>query len=164
MRVPFFKQHTSYTCGPACMKMIMKYFGKNFTEKHLKKFMKTLKKDGTEHFGMINCAVKKGFYCYVHKNAGINQIKHYIDLKLPVIVNFIAPDGEGHYAVVVAYDKNNLILNDPYFGKKTITKIKQFEKKWHSKYNKSRRWIMVLSRKDFDLGREYNPIAKDSKN
>ena len=150
MKVPFFKQHTDYTCGPACMKMVMKYFGKEFTEEHLKKLMKTKKKDGTEHSALVNCTEKKGFNYRVHKNSTINQIKYYIDKELPVIINFIAPDGNGHYAVVTEYKKDKLILNDPYYGKKTEIKNNDLEKKWHSEGKKTKRWMIVLSKKDFD--------------
>lgn len=31
IRFPFFKQHDAMDCGPSCLRMISKYYGRNYT-------------------------------------------------------------------------------------------------------------------------------------
>lgn len=156
----YFKQDNGYSCGPASLQMVFSYFGKKLGEAKLAKLAKTTK-SGTSHVNMINLARKEGFYCYVHNNSSINQIKHFIDLNLPVIINYIEPKSEeGHYAVVVGYKRNKIILDDPWNGKNFKISIKEFKKRWYDYHKKHKysRWILVISKKKFNLGKQYSPI------
>ncbi|PIZ83865.1 hypothetical protein COX97_00270 [Candidatus Pacearchaeota archaeon CG_4_10_14_0_2_um_filter_05_32_18] len=155
----YFKQDKDYTCGPACLEMVFSYFGKKISKANLVKLAKT-KKSGTNHINMIKVARKDGFYCYVHNNSSINQIKHFIDADLPVIVNYIEPKSDdGHYAVVVGYKGNKIILDDPWNGKNFKITIKEFKKRWYDYHKKHKysKWILVLSKKRFNLGKQYAP-------
>jgi len=160
IQVPYFKQKKSYTCGPASLKMVLKFFGKNLNEDTIARKLKT-SKQGTSHREIIDFARQNGFYCYVHENSTIHELRHFINLGLPVIVNYIEPkDNEGHYAVVVGFKKNGLILNDPWNGANFILKEKDFKDRWHDRHKNYRcsGWLLVISKKRFDMGREYNPI------
>jgi ABC-type bacteriocin/lantibiotic exporter with double-glycine peptidase domain len=153
IEVPYFKQKKNHTCGPASIKMVFRFFGLHAREAELARVMKT-KKEGTEHSGLIMIARKNGFYCYVHENASLNQVKHFIDLGLPVIVNYLEPDSEeGHYAVVVGYGLRRIVLNDPWNGKEFKIFLKDFEIRW----NERKRWMFVLSKKEFNVGKQYKP-------
>ncbi|MEK6873468.1 MAG: cysteine peptidase family C39 domain-containing protein [Nanoarchaeota archaeon] len=154
-----FKQDNGYACGPACLEMVFRHFGKKISEAKLTKMAKT-KKSGTSHVNMIKVASKEGFYCYVHNHSSINQIKHFIDLNLPVIVNYIEPKSEeGHYAVVVGYKRNKIILDDPWNGKNFKLSVKEFKKRWYDYHKKHKysRWILVISKNKFNLGKQYSP-------
>ena len=157
IKLPYFHQHTNHTCGPACLKMVFAFFGKRLPEKKLARLSKT-NFDGTKHSKMISLARKEGFYCYVHENASLNQIKHFIDLKIPVIINYIEPSEEdAHFSVIVGYEKNFLILDDPWNGKNFKIDSKEFEKRWHGK-DRCKNWILVVSKDQFDIGKQYNPL------
>lgn len=158
LKVPYFHQHTSYNCGPASIEMLLAFFGKKEPELKLAKLAKT-KKSGTENKGLINLARREGFYCYVHENSSINQIKHFINLNLPIIIDYIEPSrNEGHYAVITGYNKKEIILNDPWNGKNFKLPYKQFQKRWHGSNKNCKNWILVLSKNKFNLGRQYSPI------
>lgn len=156
IKIPFFHQETGYTCGPASMKMVFDFFGLKISEKELKKKLKSNKEVGTNHEYLIKTAVKNGFYCYVHKNATINQIKDFLDEGLPVIVHYMEPSSdEEHYSVIVEIKGRKIIMNDPWNGKRFKLSEKDFTGRWHGKSRRG--WLMVLSKKNFDLGKQYNP-------
>ncbi len=160
IRVPYFSQKKGYTCGPASLEMVLKFFGVSVVQDRLEKVEKT-KKDGTSHGGLIDAARKYGFYCFVDKNSSISMIKHFVGVGLPVIVNYIEPsDDEGHYSVVVGYNEKKVIMNDPWNGKNFEMSWSDFESRWHGQKPKSPKWLMVLSKKEFDLGRQYSPTKK----
>ncbi len=160
MKVRFFHQKRGYTCGPASLKMVFDFFGLKMTEEKIAKIAKT-HKSGTSHLHIINTARKEGFYCYVHGGATISQIKHFIDFDLPVIVNYIEQKTkEGHYAVVIGYDRHGLILNDPWDGGHYKIKYKEFYKNWYDYHGRDKysRWFIVLSREKFNVGKQYGPL------
>lgn len=158
-RVPYFKQRASYTCGPASIKMVFRFFGLKLNDEELVRSLKATKSNGTRHMALINLARKKGFYCFVHENSSLNTIKHFVDIDLPVIINYIEPsEDEGHYAVVTGYKKGRLIIHDPWNGKHFSLSYGDFQKRWKSKYESgSKRWILVLSKKPFNIGKQYFP-------
>lgn len=152
----YFHQRTGYTCGPAAMKMVFDFFGIKVGEKKLKRLLRSNKNKGTTHKRLIAIALKNGFYCYVHNNSLIHDIKSFIDRDLPVIVHYVEPeDNEEHYSVVIGYKRNKLVMNDPWAGKHFKIKISDFEKRWHGV--KKKRWIMVISKKPFDIGKQFIP-------
>ena len=160
LKIPFFHQKKNYTCGPASLKMVFDFFGMKFKEEDIARKAKT-DKTGTKHDSLINVARKNGFYCYVHENGSINQIGHFIDIDLPVIVDYTEPsDGEGHYAVIIGYDKNKFILNDPWNGKKFHLSFNEFKKRWHDFHKRHvyHCWFLILSKKKFSIGKQYGPL------
>ncbi len=158
IKLPYFHQRTDHTCGPACLKMIFAFFGLKLSEKKIVELTKT-NFAGTNHAPIIKTARKEGFYCYVHDNSTINQIKHFIELDLPIIINYIEPsDNEGHYAIIVGYKKNSLVFDDPWNGRNFILPNKKFEKRWRDSKNKYKKWILVLSKNKFSIGKQYNPL------
>jgi len=160
INLKFFKQKEEYTCGPAALRMVFDFFDKKFSEERLKKDLKPNKKIGTKHQALIKEARKKGFYCFVHDNSSMSNLKYFIEKGFPVIVHYIEPsDNLGHYAVVVGFNKKKIILNDPYNGKNFKIKIKEFEKRWRPEEKISqKRWMMIISKNRFNLGRQYAPI------
>lgn len=154
--IPFFKQKTSYTCGPTALEMVFSFFGKKLTQSQLAEEGHTNKNFGTSHKDMINTACKEGFFCYVNENSSIEEIKHLLSVKLPVIIDF-TESGEGHYSVVSGISSRKIILNDPWEGKNTTLSIKNFTDRWHDNLTKSKGWIMALSKECFKLGKQYFP-------
>lgn len=159
LKVPFYWQKKENTCGPASLKIVFSFFGKYHDEEELEKISGTIER-GTSHFGLINAVRNLGLYCLVNDNASLHSIKHFIDLGLPVIVNYTEPDSnEGHYAVVIGYDLKNLILNDPWNGKSFKIKYADFVKRWYD-YHKdylSKNWMMVIAKTNFKAEKRFKP-------
>jgi len=124
IKLKFFWQKEGYTCGPAALRMVFDFFGKKFSEEKLKKDLKTNKKIGTKHNALIIEARKNKFYCFVHENSSISNLKYFVEKGFPVIVHYIEPsENIEHYAVVIGFNQTKLILNDPWNGKKFKIKI-----------------------------------------
>ena len=159
MHVPFFHQINEYTCGPASLEMIFEYFGKHMTQEVLAKKLATNESIGTTHEKMIEVATKNGFYCYVNNHSTISEIRYFLSLNLPVIVHFMDPEGDPHYAIIVSHKNSCLVFNDPWSGKETRLSDVDFTKRWHDEKNVYKRWIMTLSKQEFSLGKQYFPTA-----
>lgn len=163
LKVPYHKQHKDYTCGPRCIQMVLEYFGIKSRVDNLVRDMKTNKDIGTVHSEMIKKITDSGLYCYVNKNGTLAEIIYFVEQEHPVIVNYIEPkDNDGHYAVLIGHNKKKLILNDPWIGKKFKISKKEFIDRWEGKYNNVKRWFLVASKEDFQLGRQYLPTGSET--
>ena len=160
--VPFFKQDTLYTCGPTSLQMVLAFFHDIKSEEALSSRTHADPEVGTRHMALIEAAQKEGFYCYVHDDSSIDEITSFLKLGLPVIVHFTEPVmQQGHYSVVTAIEDNHITFNDPWFGKNFKMPIKEFNEQWHSTqvHQQYKKWIMVISKESFELGKQYLPIA-----
>ncbi len=158
LNVPYFKQDTAYSCGAASLQMAFDFFGFFESESKIAKEAHTEPVAGTKHQGMIDVATSKGFYCYVNNESSLDEIIYFLHLKLPIIVHFIEPSGdEGHYSIVTEVKNDTLVMNDPWNGKNFHMKVEDFLERWHSEYNSSTRWLMVISKEKISLGKQYLP-------
>ena len=163
LKIPFYQQDTDHTCGPVSLQMVLSFLGDFKSEKSLSEEAHTNHDVGTKHNAMIETARKEGFYCYVNNDSSWEGIENFLAEGLPVIIHFAEPQAEEeHYAVVVGLLKGEIILNDPYNGKNFKMKKKEFLSRWHGIQgnNKYDRWIMVISKSDFGMGKQYFPISK----
>ena len=146
MNVPFHKQTTDYMCAPTVIQMIFEYFGKHEKQETLAKDLKSSPERGTSHVEMVRCVREYGFKCYAKTGSSIDDIRHFLDQKIPVIVNYIEPcDETGHYAIAVEANDTELFLNDPWNGERFRIGISEFEKRWQNSTGRSKRWLMVIS-------------------
>lgn len=100
-------------CGPASLKILLSYFGKEFTEAELAKLAQATQDLGAEHEGMIEAAKEIGGYVFVKENGTIDELKYFVQKeKLPVIIGWFDKDGD-HYSVVVNITEKNVIICDP---------------------------------------------------
>lgn len=159
--IPFFKQDTDYTCGPAALQMAFLFLGTFRSEQHLAKAAGTTSEIGTTHEGMIRTALEQKFYCYVNQNSTINEVRHFIKLGFPVIIDYTEPSSDtGHYAIVSGYQDGHIILNDPWNGAGFRVSEDEFAARWyddHNGHNPCNSWMMALSKEPFALGRQYTP-------
>lgn len=158
LRVPFFKQDTDYTCGPASLQMVLAFFGDRLSERDLGLRLQTEPEKGTRHGPLISVAQEEGFQCYVNANSSLDEIRHFLRRGLPVIIDYSDSDPfDGHYSVVVAYNHPYVVLNDPWNGRHYKLHHRHFSAQWKDQITSSERWMMVLSREDFEFGRVYKP-------
>jgi predicted double-glycine peptidase len=161
LSVPYYKQKNAYYCGPAALEMVFDYFDGWRPQEKLAKDAKTNEEEGTHNSEMIRVATENNFYCYVNDNSTLFEIRHFIELGLPVIVNYIEPaQEEGHFAVVSGITRRNIILNDPWNGHNFKMMWPEFLKRWHNKKNTHKKWVMVISKKDMHFGKQYSPTGK----
>lgn len=162
LRVPYYKQKTSYTCGPAALRMVFAYFNKRVPEHSLAKKMRASTTRGTTHQAMIRTARQTGFYVYVNPHATFEELVFLLAWRYPVIINYTEPSGNiGHYAVVTGITKKRVILHDPWNGNRFILSRRSFLARWYDMLPRSisEHWLMAISRHDFQLGKQFKPTT-----
>lgn len=105
----FYKQHDRMDCGPTCLQMIAKYYGKSLAIDKLRKFS-DINRSGVSIYGLGKAAEKIGFKslaCKITFNQLINEVQ------LPCIIHW----QQNHLLVVTQpTKKNKIIIADPAEG------------------------------------------------
>ena len=102
---PFYKQVDRFDCGPACLKMISKYYGRNFSPEHLRDVC-NITPDGITIKSLMNGAEALGFKVVP---ASIKYEVLAEQAPLPCIVYW----RDRHFLVVYRVEKNNVYVADP---------------------------------------------------
>ena len=130
IKLKIVKQQEGY-CGPASLKMILDYYGKNYSQEKLALLTNTTHKEGCAEEDIVKFAKSIGFKdSYIKKNSSIKEIKNLLKKKTPVIVDWFSPEQAGHYSVVIKIDKDCIYLADPHFGKMIKHRLDWFEERW----------------------------------
>jgi ABC-type bacteriocin/lantibiotic exporters, contain an N-terminal double-glycine peptidase domain len=148
--IPFHKQETDFSCGPAVLKMVFAFFKKELSEQYLITALKTSVVHGTRNMAMADTVVRHGFFPYTYENGTMGNIRYYVEaVGIPVVVEFVDPmEKEGHYAVVLGFDRECIVLNDPAHGAGHRLPVDEFESYWHSGFEEASRWMMAISDKE----------------
>ena len=139
MKFPFYKQQDAMDCGPTCLRMVAKHYGKNIAIQHLRNLCE-IGKEGVNLLGIANAAEAVGFRTRAVKLTYKQFIE---DAPTPCILHW----GQNHFVVappppkggfrklltnfIPASFNNDLLLADPARGLIKIDK-KEFLKQWAS--------------------------------
>jgi ATP-binding cassette subfamily B protein len=106
-RFPFYKQADGKDCGPTCLKIIAKYYGKNLSLQELRKISETTR-DGSSLLGLSEGAEQIGI-----KTIGVKiSLNKLFEAPLPCIIHW----NKNHYAVLYKIKKNTFYISDPAHG------------------------------------------------
>ncbi|MCI0566339.1 cysteine peptidase family C39 domain-containing protein [bacterium] len=157
------KQKNGNYCGPASLKIIFDFFGREYEEKTIAELCRSTK-HGTDHKDMAACARILGASVFEKKNASMRDLKRYVmGKRLPVVVGWwedfkyknknwngvkiTAKNDEGHYSVICRVTKHFVYLLDPWLCEVRKMPIHQFMEKWWdadtSQFIKVKRWMMA---------------------
>jgi len=104
----FYKQHDAMDCGPTCLRMIAKHYGKHFSLQTLRD-RSYLARDGVSMLGIADAAESIGF-----KTLGValswEKLKK--EAPLPTIIHW----KQKHFVVVYKIRKDKVYVADPEFG------------------------------------------------
>lgn len=136
-------------CGPASLKILLEYYGKNFTEEELTKICAASSNYGTDHAQMIEAIKTIGENPLAKDNATIEEIRGQIANQIPVVVGWWSQD-EDHYSVVYDIDENNIYLMDPEVEDgRRIMPIHEFLSVWHDfdgpENTRIEHWMMTIT-------------------
>ncbi len=149
IKVPYFSQESWYTCGPACLRMVLAYLGIIKTEKEVKEAC------GTTELGTTSTQISEAFAKFEvkassFKNANIDNLKHEIKDGRPVII-LIDPShiyggvgGFGHFIVIVGFEDEEIIYHDPDepHGENMKCEFEAFLKVWSA----TRCWMIKIEK------------------
>lgn len=125
-RFPFYHQHDSMDCGPTCLRMIAKHYGKHYTLETLREHS-YLGREGVPMLGISEAAEGIGFKT-LGAHISFEQLKN--DVPLPCIVHW----KQLHFVVVYKISRNRVYVADPAHGLLKYT-IKEFLACWLSTKN-----------------------------
>lgn len=123
---PFQETLNASMCGPASLKIVLKYYGVEAMEKELAKLSKWNKNLGIDDKGIEIAAKHFGFKVKIKNNGSFKDIEKWLIQKVPVIVNWFTRGrkdysdsdvADGHYSVVAGLDNKFIYLQDPEIGK-----------------------------------------------
>lgn len=120
---PFYRQLDAMDCGPTCLRMVAKFYGKHFSLQTLRE-RAHLARDGVSMLGIADAAESIGIKTM---GASISWDK----LKMEAPVPFIAHWKQQHFVVVYKIKKEKVYVADPAFGLVTYSKD-EFLKAWLS--------------------------------
>jgi len=112
MSFKFYKQLDQMDCGPTCLRMIAKHFGKNYKQQTISKMCET-NREGVSLLGISDAAEKIGFRALGAK-LNISQLRM---VQLPCILYW----RQNHFVVLHKVKKNKFYIADPGNGLNTLT-------------------------------------------
>lgn len=105
---PIYIQHDQKDCGPTCLRMVAKFYGRTYSLKFLKE-RSYQRKSGTTLLNLSDTADKLGF-----RTTGVritwDQLEK--EVNLPCIVTW----NQKHFVVIYKIEKNRVIVGDPAQG------------------------------------------------
>lgn len=116
-----FVQHDAVDCGPACIKMIAKHYGKNYSLQYLRE-RSYLNREGVSLYGVSDAASAIGLKT-IGAKLTLDQLK--AKAILPCILHW----EQNHFVVLYKIRGNKYYVADPGKGKVALTK-EEFEEHW----------------------------------
>lgn len=118
--VESYQQTTEYTCGPATVLSLMKYFGKQGDEMTIAAEMGTSSMVGTTPEQMTTWLNNNGFDASWHQDGSLEMLQSNLRNNIPTLVEW--SDWGGHWVLVTGYDVRDtndvmddvIIFADPY--------------------------------------------------
>lgn len=122
MSFPSILQFNQMDCGPTCLQMIGKFYGRNFNIEKLRELTE-IGKEGVNILGISDAAEKIGY----RTQAVQLNVKELKDAKLPCILHW----GQNHFVVLYKIKKEQYFIADP--GRSLLKyNQKEFEQNWLS--------------------------------
>jgi ATP-binding cassette, subfamily B, bacterial len=121
MRFAFYKQLDSMDCGPACLRMVAKHFGRDVSLEYLRQKCQ-IQRDGVSLWGVCEAAESIGLRTLPVK-------LDYHSLRTDGCLPCIAHWNQKHYIVVYKISASNVWIADPARSKAKLTR-QEFEEKW----------------------------------
>ena len=152
-RFPIEYQMDSQDCGPACLKMVAKYFGRYYSLQYLRDRCGLTKEGvslldlgtGAESIGLHSLAIKCGVDDFVEK------------VPFPAIIFWHG----NHFVVVYKADKRHVWVSDPTKGHVRYN-VREFADGWYEKDGGMGVLLAVEPTADFNTSREEREQQKNS--
>lgn len=119
-KFPIYKQTEAKDCGPTCIKMVAKYYGKVINTQQLRDLSETTR-EGSSLLGLSEAAETIGF-----RTLGVQlSYKKLVEAPLPAILHW----NNEHYVVVYKIKNDTVYIADPAHGRITLT-VTEFLNQW----------------------------------
>ncbi len=150
---PFYKQLDAMDCGPTCLRMVARFYGKHFTLQTLRE-KSHLNREGVSMLGIAKAAEDIGM-----QSMGVSLTWERLrtEAPLPVIVHW----KQNHFVVVYKIKRGRVHVADPAFGHTVLSK-EEFLKGWISTRTdgEAKGSVLLLQPTPDFLNQEDEPIKK----
>jgi ATP-binding cassette subfamily B protein len=150
---PFYKQLDAMDCGPTCLRMVARYYGKHFTLQTLRE-KSHLNREGVSMLGIAKAAEDIGM-----QTMGVSLTWERLqeEAPFPVIVHW----EQKHFVVVYKIRKDKVYLADPAYGRAVYSK-EEFLKAWIStrKEGEAKGSVLLLQPTPDFMNQEDEPVNK----
>lgn len=151
-KFPFYKQFDRTDCGPTCLRMLAKYYGKVYSPEYLRE-LSNITTEGVSVMGITDAAEKIGFKTLV---ANIDYETLEKQAPLPCVVHW----RQRHFLIVYKIEKGKVYVADPDYGLITYEKEKFIEGWQNTRYlNNSDEGLVIL----LEPSSEFHDIEEDKK-
>jgi ABC-type bacteriocin/lantibiotic exporter with double-glycine peptidase domain len=135
MKLKAFQQKHSHSCIPACIRIVLEYWGFSYTEEELITACCCLPGTGTLPEDAVSGIESLGYNALWFEDANIERLMSLTDNQWPVIIFLYAGDlpygRSGLHAVVISNIKNGRVKYiDPSLSKEMTLDLKVFLKAW----------------------------------
>lgn len=107
MSFPNYKQHDQMDCGPTCLRMVAKHYGRNYTLQKLRELCQ-ISREGVSLLGISEAAENIGFRSLGAKLT-VDQLK---EAQLPCVLHW----RQNHFVVLYKVKRGNYYIADPAKG------------------------------------------------
>lgn len=142
IKVPYYKQEFSWSCLPACVRMLLEFYDIKVEEKELRKLFGTTIEGGTNWSDVVK-GIKESDVDFVYlRNQNLGKLKELVEkLKIPTIVSVDTRElgdfeHRNHTIVVVGVDGNYVDVHDPEKGPSIQLNINKFMIAWEKRLNR----------------------------
>ena len=135
MKFPFYKQFDAMDCGPTCLRMIAKHYGKNYSLQTLRE-RSYITREGVSLLGISDAAESIGLRT---KGVELSFTELLEQVPLPCIAHW----RQEHFVVVYKITKAKVYVADPAHGLISYSK-KEFLKNWISSLEQGEEVGIVL--------------------
>lgn len=122
-RFPHYRQLDQMDCGPTCLRMIARFYGRHYTAQTVREKAQ-ISRDGVSLLGIADAAEQIGFRSVGVKMSMDKLIK---EAPLPCIIHW----GQHHFVVLIKVDRKGFHVADPARQVMTFT-AEEFERHWLS--------------------------------
>lgn len=137
-RLPLHRQETPYSCGPACLRMVLELFGVHKEEEELRTLCDCTF-DGTDQVLLVTAARDLGFEKTRKYSMGFADLQREVERGVFPIVyirtRLIADaPAQMHSVVVINATADEVYVNDPWRGQYVFPR-EQFSQEWAASHN-----------------------------
>lgn len=152
LAVPDVRQATEYTCSASALQAVLAYYGIEQREDQLATELGVTKEDGAPPEAIVRVGKAHGLVVVERDHMTVDDVAAEVAQGHPVIVDVQAwPDAppkswaddweDGHYAIVVAVDGDQIVLEDPsVLGSRSVLTRAELVERWHDE-DKGRRHV-----------------------
>jgi len=152
--IKFHKQKKREWCGPAVLRTVLYMNGINEKQKQIAEATFNKKEKVVKLSEMVFYPREKGLKSYSFKG-DLDVLKDFLSRGIPVVVfqKVSKEVDKGHFRLVIGYEEDLIVFQDPLLGKALRAKEKDFLELWNFKGEE--RWAEVVVKNDSLVKEEY---------